>query len=418
MRRAWSKAGPQGPGGFAESFPVRTRTVQACARQACRCTAGMGEPQAEDREAADLAEAASIRCEVKVERRLLGGRRSVRFAVGRLHGKGWRLDKYLHAILPTISRGLLRKWIDQGHCTVDGGPTTIRAKLKPGQVVHLDAPVRAGTEAPSAALALLGQGRGWCVVNKPAGQLPHPAGRILSGTVLDQVQDWFSDQGGDPAEVRLVNRIDRDTSGIVLVSLDLGAHTLLAEALEAHALRKEYRAICHGTPRPAQGSWTDPILEASVESIAMRIDPAGKPSHTDYEVLEVAPQGYSLLRVLLRTGRQHQIRIHAAHHGHPLVGDWVYGPACADLAGQALHAAILAFPDPERPVRTITIEAPLPGSIGTLWDRLVAGGTVTPRELNDDERSRLGRTASDHRLPDWLSQEQRETIQRELDDHS
>jgi hypothetical protein len=146
----------------------------------------------------------------------------------------------------------------------------------------------------------------------------------------------------------------------------------------------------------------------------MRIDASGKPSHTDYAVLETAPGGYSLLQVLLRTGRQHQIRIHAAHNGHPLVGDWVYGPACQELRGQALHAAVLAFPDP-RSGKQLTVEAPLPGAIGALWEHLKAGGTVTPRELDDDERSRLGQIeGGPTRLPTWLTPEQRVAIEREL----
>ncbi len=361
-------------------------------------------------------EAAAIRGEVRVERRLTADRRVVRFAVGHLHGHGWRLDKYLHAILPTLSRGLLSRWIVQGYCTRDEAVITdARAKLKPGQIIVLDAPLPppvAGGDLPP--LAILDQGPGFLVANKPAGQLPHQAGRHLTGTLLNQIQDWLAEQGGDPADVRLVNRIDRDTSGIVLASLDLAAHTVLSQAMDAHTLRKEYRAICHGVPEPSEGAWTEPILEPSEESIAMRIDATGKPSHTDYALLETAPAGFALLRVLLRTGRQHQIRIHAAHHGHPLVGDWVYGPACAELRGQALHAAVLAFPDPASG-RTRTVEAPLPGAIGSLWEHLRAGGTVTPRGLDAEERSRIGHVgACGQRLPSWLSAEERAAIEREL----
>lgn len=361
-------------------------------------------------------EAASIRGEVRVDRRLTADRRVVQFAVGQMHGRGWRLDKYLHAILPTLSRGLLRRWIEQGYCLIDGVPGEPRGKLKPGQIVLLDAPLPPPVtgDGQLAPLAILEQGPGFLVANKPAGQLPHQAGRHLTGTLLNQIQDWFAEQGSDPAEVRLVNRIDRDTSGIVLASLNLAAHTVLAQAMESHSLRKEYRAICHGRPEPAAGAWTEPIWEPSEESIAMRIHANGKPSHTDYEVLETAPSGATLLRVLLRTGRQHQIRIHAAHHGHPLIGDWVYGPACAEVRGQALHAAILAFPDPvDGHVRSV--EAPLPGILGKLWEDLRAGGTVTPRELNEEERSRLGLSGeTGQRLPSWLSPEQRAQIEQEL----
>jgi 23S rRNA pseudouridine1911/1915/1917 synthase len=215
--------------------------------------------------------------------------------------------------------------------------------------------------------------------------------------------------------VRLVNRIDRDTSGLMLASLDLASHLALAEALDTRAIRKEYRAICHGVPDPASGSWLDPILEAGAESIAMRIDPAGKASHTDYEVIEAAPGGrYALLRVLLHTGRQHQIRIHAAHHGHPLVGDWVYGTGCVELPGQALHAALLEFPHPGHG-RRLRVEAPLPPEWAALWRGLAAGGDVTSVPLSEEQRAKLGLgDESAQRLPAWLSPEERAEVLREM----
>jgi 23S rRNA pseudouridine1911/1915/1917 synthase len=364
----------------------------------------------------DGAEAAAIRGEVKVERQLLGGQRAVRFSVGRLHGKGWRLDKYLHAICPTISRSLLRRWLEQGCCRVDGAVAGVRAKLHAGARVELLAPVPPPAEGPPpAALRIVHQDPGFLVLDKPAGVLAHQAGRNLTGTLMNQLQDWMAEHGRDPLQARLVNRIDRDTSGLMLASLDLASHNALSEALDTRAMRKEYRAVCHGVPDPVSGSWRDPILEPDGDSIAMRIDPAGKPSHTDYEVLEAAPGGrYALLRVLLHTGRQHQIRIHAAHHGHPLVGDWVYGSPCAELPGQALHAAVLELPHPVDG-RRLRLEAPLPPALAALWTALAAGGEVAPVPLAEDQRSRLGLGAeAGRRLPDWLSPEERERVRAEL----
>lgn len=360
-------------------------------------------------------EAQAIRGEVKVERQLLGGQRVVRFTVGRLHGRGWRLAKYLHAICPTISRNLLSRWIDQGCCTVNGRVADVRTKLHPGEAVELRAPVPPPLDGPPPPpLRILHRDPGFLVLDKPAGVLAHQAGKHLTGTLMNQLQDWMLEQGGDPQAVRLVNRIDRDTSGLMLASLDLASHNALSEALDTRAMRKEYRAICHGVPASATGSWLDPILEPGEDSIAMRIDPAGKASHTDYEVLATAPGGYSLLRVLLHTGRQHQIRIHAAHHGHPLVGDWVYGKPCAELGGQALHAAILAFPHP-RTGQQLRIEAPLPPELETLWASLLAGGAVTPIPWNEAQRSKLGlSTEGGPRLPDWLSPDERARILDEL----
>jgi 23S rRNA pseudouridine1911/1915/1917 synthase len=361
--------------------------------------------------------AEGIRGEVKVERIATGAKRIVRFAIGRTHGRNWRLDKYLHAILPTISRSLLRRWIEQGCVTVDGAVATPRDKVAPGQAVELRQPLpppppeAAGRPGP----VLLREDPRFLVYAKPAGMLAHQAGKILSGTLINHVQSYLEERARDPADARLVNRIDRDTSGIVLASLDLESHVALSAALEAHSLRKEYRAICHGVPEPASGSWLDPIKEAGEESIAMRIAPDGKASHTDYEVLGIAPGGrYALLRVLLRTGRQHQIRIHAAHNGHPLVGDWVYGAPCAELPGQALHSAILEFPHP-RSGETIRVEAPLPPALAALWERLAAGGDVAPVPLDDDQRARLGHVAArgGPRRPAWLSEAEFAALRRE-----
>jgi len=364
----------------------------------------------------DELEAAAIRGEVKVERHLMGGQRIVRFTVGKLHGRGWRLDKYLHGVCPTISRSMLRRWIGQGCCTVDGVVAEARAKLQPGERVELIAPAPPAQAGSSAlGLRILHQDQGFLVLDKPAGVLAHQAGRILTGTMMNQLQDWMIEQGRDPTQVRLVNRIDRDTSGLMLASCDLASHNALTEALDSRAMHKEYRAICQGVPDPASGSWSDPILEASDESIRMRIDPSGKASHTDYAVLEATPdRRYALLSVVLHTGRQHQIRIHAAHHGHPLVGDWVYGLPCAELPGQALHAARLEFPHPLSG-RRVSVEAPLPPLWQALWRTLAAGGTVTEMALTDEQRSKLGLAAEQGpRLPAWLSSEERARIQAEM----
>jgi 23S rRNA pseudouridine1911/1915/1917 synthase len=371
----------------------------------------------------DAAEAEGIRNEVVVERVLTGQHRIVRFSVGRNHGKGWRLDKYLHAICPTLSRNILRRWLDNGCGTLDGKPTHARAKIHPGQRVELSAPLPPPGEtlgSTTEPLQIIHEDPLFLVCNKPVGVLAHQAGRVLSGTLLNQVQDYLRERGRDPKDARLVNRIDRDTSGIVLVSLDARAHVTLSAAIEARDVHKEYRAIVHGMPKPAAGSWKDPIAEADDESIAMRIAPDGKFSHTDYDVIATAPKDaamprYSLLRVILHTGRQHQIRIHAAHHGHPLVGDWVYGEPCGDLPGQALHAAILGFAHPKSGEK-MSISAPFPEPLEQLWERLLGGADLIPSTLNADQRSKLGRNQSSGvRRPAWLTEGEYQDLRKEVE---
>ena len=366
---------------------------------------------ADDPTAASSAEAEAIRNEVPVERVLTGTHRILRFAVGRNHGQGWRLDKYLAALLPTISRSLVLRWVERGCASVDGAAVHERVRLRPGQRVVLTAPLpeRDPATPAAAALEVLYEDRWLMVCNKPPGQLAHQAGRTMSGTLLNQAQDLQEARGLDPRAVRLVNRIDRDTSGIVLLSLDEGAHVRLSQAMEARDLHKEYRAICHGVPAPPDGDWRDPLGEGDGASIARVVRADGQECRTEYHVLETAPDAgapgaYALLRLVLHTGRQHQIRVHASHHGHALVGDWVYGRACAELPGQALHAALLGFPHPvER--RTLRIEAPLAPAVAALWAALRSGGAPTPQALSAEQRSKLGLSEGPGlRRPSWLSE--------------
>jgi 23S rRNA pseudouridine1911/1915/1917 synthase len=397
----------------------------------------------------DEADSEAIRNEVPVERLLTGTHRILKFSVGRVHGKGWRLDKYLAALMPTISRAMIQRWLDRGAATIDGVVVSGRPQIRPGQRIVLTAPLpeRAEDQGYPGPLEILYRDRWLLAANKPPGQLAHQAGKTMTGTLLNQAQDWFEAQGGDPQQVRLVNRIDRDTSGIVLLSLDVGAHTTVSQAMEARDLDKEYRAICHGSPADDHGDWRDPIGEGPPESIQRVVRPDGQECHTEYFVLErtdasgarspesgvdstVAdqhqrrtmdpgprtpdPGRFSLLRLLLHTGRQHQIRVHAAHNGCPLVGDWVYGQGCEELGGQALHAALMEFAHPVEK-RSVRIEAPFPRLLADLWTRLNSGGSLTPRTLSEEQLSKLGRTPADDgvRRPSWLTAEEFEQLRRE-----
>ncbi len=369
----------------------------------------------------DEAEAEAIRNEVPVERVLTSTHRILKFRVGRLHGRDWRLDKYLAAILPTLSRTLIKKWIERGSATVDGEVVHGRPQLRPGQYVILEAPLPERDEDRGYAqdLEILYQDKWLLAANKPPGQLSHQAGRTMTGTLLNQVQDWFEAKGGDPQHVRLINRIDRDTSGIVLLSLDVKAHAVVSQAMEARDLEKEYRAICHNIPTDEHGDWRDPIGEGPAESITRVVRDDGQPCHTEFFVLEHTPtsqpQVFSLLKLLLHTGRQHQIRVHASHNGCPLVGDWVYGTPCQELSGQALHAAVMEFAHPFEK-RTLRIEAPLPHRLKMLWRQLMNGQLPTLLELSDEQRSKLGLvtdTSNDIKRPSWLTVEEFEQLRRE-----
>jgi 23S rRNA pseudouridine1911/1915/1917 synthase len=363
----------------------------------------------------DEADSEAIRNEVPVERQLTSTHRILKFTVGRVHGKGWRLDKYLAALMPTISRAMIQRWLERGAATIDGEVVSGRPPIKPGQRVVLNAPLpeRDEDQGYPQPLEILYRDQWLLAANKPPGQLAHQAGKVMTGTLINQAQDWYELQGGDPQQVRLVNRIDRDTSGIVLLSLDVKAHAVVSQAMEARDLDKEYRAICHGAPHDEHGDWRDPIGEGPPETIQRVVRPDGQECHTEFFVLE-RTRDFSLLRLLLHTGRQHQIRVHAAHNGCPLVGDWVYGQACQELDGQALHAALMEFAHPIEK-RTVHIEAPFPRLLAGLWSRLASGGGLTPRALSEDQLSKLGRVLVDDgvRRPSWLTAEEFERLRRE-----
>ncbi len=366
-----------------------------------------------------------IRNEARVERQSDWRRRCISVTVGPESGHGWRLDRYLALALGSYSRSLIKRWFDHGYIRLNGQTAKPGWRVAGNDVCRLEIPhppPPAEHQTTPAVLHILHEEPGLLVCNKPVGQLAHPAGRVLSGTLLNQIQELLASRGEDWSRARLVNRIDRDTSGIVLATTDPALHARCCAALRAGDFDKRYLAICLGAPASDHGDWREAIADPlDTRTIARRIDPAGQPSHTGFRVIARAPADrYCLLGFELHTGRQHQIRIHAAHHGHPLVGDWVYGEPCAELVGQALHAAGLRFTHP-RTGRPLSIEAPLIGDLCDLWDHLAAGGSVTPRPLLPSEARRLGQVPPPeqpplphgHRRPSWMSEAELTRIRRE-----
>ena len=332
---------------------------------------------------------ALIRNEVKVRKELTATYRLVEFTVGKRHVTDVDLASYVQALFPRYELDFINRWCVQGNCSVDGVVARGDQGLRTGQqvVLHVPLPPPDPTYVIPP-LSFVYNDEDLAIVDKPPGHLAHQAGAIMTGTLLNQLQDWALANGRDPREVRLVNRIDRDTSGIVLVSWNLTAHVALSHSVEGRRLHKEYLALCHGCPQPADGDWREPMGPGDPASIAHVVRPDGKDCHTEYHVVE-SVGAYSLLRIVLHTGRQHQIRVHASHHGSPLIGDWVYGQPCAEVPGQALHAAVLSGHHPITGV-AMRWEAPLPALFSTLWSHLRTGGQLTPSEHNPAQRLKLG----------------------------
>lgn len=261
---------------------------------------------------------------------------------------GGRLDRALVALYPGHSRSHLQSLIESGQVRVDGrAETTPARKLRLGQRLEVDwtAPRH---EAPFAAEDLpidtVFEDAHLLVLNKPAGWVVHPAAGNWSGTLLNALLAHHEAASGLP-RAGIVHRLDKDTSGLMVVAKTLPAYHHLVAQLAARSVSREYLAVCQGGV-DAPFEVDAPIGRDPRQRVRMAVHPLGKPARTDFSPLAQGER-CSLLHCRLHSGRTHQIRVHAAHRGHPLLGDTLYGGrAVPGLARQALHAARLSLDHP------------------------------------------------------------------------
>ena len=307
---------------------------------------------------------------------------------------GWRLDAFLAHHLTDYSRMHLRRVIVAGEVKVDnhGGKPSYR--LKPGQVVRLTLPdiPREGPSPEDIPIDVLYDDDELAVVNKPAGMVVHPARGNWSGTLASALQHRFGSQlssTGGPTRPGIVHRLDRDTSGVILVAKNDQSHAKLALQFELRTTEKEYFAITSGIPNRERDVIDEPIGPHPKirEQMAIRRNhPDAREAVTFYEVLEsFKPRPFAAVLAKPKTGRTHQIRLHLGHIGTPILCDRLYGgrsqitmaqlrPDRPDdetvvLARQALHARSISFIHPETGKR-MTIEAPVPDDMQAVLDAL------------------------------------------------
>ena len=278
-----------------------------------------------------------------------------------------RIDRCVSMLIDSLSRSYIQKMIKEGQVLVNGASVKSSCRVRTEDEVRFRLPESVEPDIPAEDIPLdiLYEDEDVIVVNKPKGMVVHPAAGHYSGTLVNALMYHCSGElSGINGVMRsgIVHRIDRDTTGSIIACKNDAAHNCLASQLKEHSVNRRYHAICYGVLAEEEGTIDRPIGRHSTERKKMAINERnGKRAVTHYRVLKRFAK-YSYVECVLETGRTHQIRVHMASIGHPLLGDEVYagGRKCPfRLQGQALHAKTLGFSHPVTG-QYIETEAPLP----------------------------------------------------------
>lgn len=291
---------------------------------------------------------------------------------------GSRLDQVLAQLFPEFSRSRLQGWLKAGDILVDGQELKPRDKVVGGETIALQVVLEdtGRVTAEAIELDIVHEDQQILVINKPAGLVVHPGAGNAAGTAQNALLHHCPDLAGVPRS-GIVHRLDKDTSGLMVVAKTLGAHKILVEQLQARSVKREYLALVNGT-FTAGGKVDAAIGRHPRDRTRMAVTDAGKEAVTHYRIAERF-LAHTLLRVSLETGRTHQIRVHLTHIGHGLVGDPVYGgrlllpkgateelrEALRRFGRQALHAARLGLLHPASG-EEMSWEVPLPADMEAL----------------------------------------------------
>ena len=265
---------------------------------------------------------------------------------------GVRLDKWLSLQLPELSRSRIEGLIAEGRVTVNGGKASKSMKLREGDLIagEIPEPQELTAVPQDIPIEIVYEDGELLVVNKPKGMVVHPAAGNPDGTLVNALM--FHCKGrlssiNGVIRPGIVHRIDKNTSGLLMVAKTDSAHRCLAEQIKAHSFTREYNAVVCGSFSPERGTIDAPIGRSRYDRKKMCVtEQNSKNAVTHYETLERF-SGYSWVRFTLETGRTHQIRVHSAYKGHPVLGDDVYGKPYRGLEGQCLHAKRIGFVHPD-----------------------------------------------------------------------
>jgi 23S rRNA pseudouridine1911/1915/1917 synthase len=301
---------------------------------------------------------------------------------------GQRLDLALARLFPVYSRARLQQWIKNGQVRVDGTVPRARDPVRGGERIIIHAPVQAqpSLQAQAIRLSVIFEDQDLLVIDKPPGMVSHPGAGNWQGTLLNALLHYAPELAGVP-RAGIVHRLDKDTSGLMVVAKTLVAHKRLVDQLKERAIERVYKAVVSGC-LIAGGVVEGNIGRHPIKRKRMAVIASGRPARTHYQ-LERGFRAHSLLQVKLETGRTHQIRVHMAHIRHPVVGDPVYGgrpqlpplpcegliEALRGFKRQALHAAQLTLSHPRHGNR-LCWDSPFPADMWHLVDVLQADTVV------------------------------------------
>lgn len=277
-----------------------------------------------------------------------------------------RIDSFLADEMEQFSRSYLKNFFESGNILVNGRPAKASLRLKEGDEIDAEIPdnVLPDIVPEDIPLDILYEDKDLLVVNKPKNMVVHPAAGHYSGTLVNALMFYCGDElSGINGVLRpgIVHRIDKDTTGSLIVCKTDTAHNGIAALLAVHSIDRKYRSIVHGHFSEKEFTIDKPIGRSTKDRKKMAVTANGRPAVTKVSVLEEL-NGFSYIECTLFTGRTHQIRVHLSHLGHPVLGDEIYGPAkcpVKGLSGQCLHAYFIGFPHPVTGER-IEVTAPLP----------------------------------------------------------
>ena len=286
-----------------------------------------------------------------------------------------RIDAYIQNQINEYSRTCIQRLLEEEKITVNGKKVKASYKVQVGDEIQIEEekPKEIGLKAQEIPLEIIYEDKDIIVINKPKGMVVHPANGNPDGTLVNAVMAICKDSlSGIGGEIRpgIVHRLDKDTSGIIIVAKNDKAHITLSEQIKNHEIKKTYIALVHGVIKENNATIDMPIARSKKDRKKMAVDRDGKNAITHFKVLK-RTEKYTLLEVQIETGRTHQIRVHLSYIGHPLVGDEVYSNRKNEwnVKGQCLHAKSLEFTHPITG-KKMYLEAELPKYLKNIIEEL------------------------------------------------